>query len=75
MMIDRRTLIRWFLDHGFRELKGNGSGHRYFERGALKVAIPGHGRNDLRKEVLSNLLRTLETVGFSKDQVRRELGG
>ena len=73
MIVDRRTLIRWMLDHGFRELKGNGSGHRYFGRGSLKVTVPGHGRNDLRKEVLSKLIRTLETAGFSKAQVRREL--
>jgi predicted RNA binding protein YcfA (HicA-like mRNA interferase family) len=74
MLIDRRRLVQWLLTHGFRELKGNGSGHRHFERGSLKVAVPGHGRNDLRKEVLSKLLRTLEAAGFSRRTMREELG-
>lgn len=53
-----------------------GSGHVYFTHPAtgIKIAIPGHGPNDLTKRVAGHILQQLERLGYAKASVRQELG-
>lgn len=72
MPADRHYVAGWLLRQGFREVK-RGSGHRYFEKDGIKITIPGHGRNDLPDYILNQIARTMERLGVSRQQVRREL--
>jgi hypothetical protein len=46
----------WLLGNGFRRLKGGMSGHVQYERGGVKIALPGYGPQD--------------EAGFDREQVR-----
>jgi predicted RNA binding protein YcfA (HicA-like mRNA interferase family) len=70
--IDRRTLLKWLLAHGFAEAAGTPSGHRQFTNGRVKVTIPGHGPQDLTKKHVALLLRALEADGFDRKQSLQE---
>jgi predicted RNA binding protein YcfA (HicA-like mRNA interferase family) len=73
--IDIRTLIRWLIAHDFVEEKGKATGHRRFvhREPKLVISIPGHGPNDLTKKHVGMILRALSSIGFEKEEVRREL--
>jgi hypothetical protein len=51
------------------------SGHVQYERGGVKIALPGHGPQDLTKKHVALILRSLDEAGFDRERVRRELGG
>jgi len=72
--VDRRTLERWLLAHGFALQPGKATGHRHYARGGVKITVPGHGPQDLTKKHVALILRELERAGFAKDQVRKDLG-
>jgi predicted RNA binding protein YcfA (HicA-like mRNA interferase family) len=74
MQVTRRHLSRWLLEHGFVELPGGATGHRHFARGGVKVTVPGHGPQDLSKKHVGMVLRQLETAGFDREAVKRDLG-
>jgi hypothetical protein len=74
MQVSRRQLVRWLLDQGFVELPGRATGHRHFVRDGVKLTLAGHGPQDLTKKHLGMLLRQLETCGFDREMVKRELG-
>lgn len=74
MQVTRRDLERWLLDHGFAELPGRATGHRQFVRGSVKITLPGHGPQDLTKKHVGMILRQLETAGFDREAIKRELG-
>lgn len=71
--VDRRTLERWLLAHGFILQPGKATGHRHYLREGIKITLPGHGPQDLTKKHVAMILRELERAGFNKDQVRKEL--
>lgn len=71
--VDRRTLVKWLLAHGFTEAPGGKTGHRQFTNGAVKVTVPGHGPQDLTKKHVGLLTRALETAGFDKQKTLEEL--
>ena len=71
--VTRKRLERWLLDHGFVQLVGRKSGHLQFVRGGVKIAVPGHGPQDLTKKHVALILRQLAGAGFDKDSVRRQL--
>jgi predicted RNA binding protein YcfA (HicA-like mRNA interferase family) len=73
--INRRSLVRWLLDNGFIEEPNLSTSHRHFSKGSLKVSIKGHGPNDVAKTTLGNIIRQLVSAGWSREQLRRELGG
>ena len=74
-VLDRRTLIRWFLDHGFTEEPNGSTSHRHFTKDGVKVAITGHGTQDVSRTVRSNIIRQLVVAGWDREQLRREIGG
>ncbi|HEY8503081.1 MAG TPA: type II toxin-antitoxin system HicA family toxin [Gemmataceae bacterium] len=74
MQVTRRQLARWLLDHGFVELAGRSTGHRQFVRAGVKVTLPGHGPQDLTKKHVGMVLRQLESAGFDREAVKRDLG-
>lgn len=71
--VDRRTIVKWLLSHGFAEAPGAQSGHRQFTNGAVRVTVPGHGPQDLTKKHLALLTRALEAGGFDRRQTLQEL--
>jgi predicted RNA binding protein YcfA (HicA-like mRNA interferase family) len=73
--VTRRQLETWLLDHGFRRLKGGVSGHVQYEGPGVKIALPGHGPQDLTKKHVAPILRALGGAGFDRERVRQELGG
>jgi predicted RNA binding protein YcfA (HicA-like mRNA interferase family) len=73
--VTRRQMETWLLDNGFRRLKGGMSGHIQYERRGVKIALPGHGPQDLTKKHVALIIRALNGAGFDREQVRRELGG
>ncbi len=64
--VDRRTVVKWLLAHGFAEVAGTQSGHRQFTNGRVKITIPGHGPQDLTKKHVALLTRALEADGHDK---------
>ena len=48
--VTRRAMERWLLEHGFRELPGKKTSHRQYEGHRVKIALPGHGPQDLTKK-------------------------
>ena len=72
--IDRRTMARWLVDHGFERVPGNGSGILKFRRpGCGSIIVAGHGSADMYKKFVNTTLRILTTMGFDADEVRAEL--
>lgn len=73
--VDKRTMIRWLLAHGFDEVQVRASGHRKFVHPGSGVAITlsGHGPQDITKKHVGMIVRELERAGFDREQVRREL--
>ena len=72
--VDRRTMEQWLLGHGFVLQPGKKTSHRQFVRDGVKITLPGHGPADLTKKHVAMLVRQLETAGFDRETVRRELG-
>jgi len=72
--VDRRTLERWLVANGFVLEPGKKTGHRQYSRQGIKIAIPGHGPQDLTKKHVALILRQLGRLGFDGAQVRRDLG-
>ena len=72
--VDRRTLEKWLTDHGFVLSPGRKTSHRQYVREGLKITLPGHGPQDLTKKHVAMIIRQLETAGFDRETVRRELG-
>ena len=72
--VTRRAMERWLLDHGFSQLPGKKTSHRQYEGHGVKIALPGHGPQDLTKKHVALILRALVAAGFDRDRVRRELG-
>ena len=72
-VIDRQTMARWLTDHGFEEVPTT-SGLRKFRRpGCGSLIVRGHGRADVDKKFISNILRQLTAMGFDAGEVRAEL--
>ncbi len=74
-MIERKDLAAWLRRNDFDELANVGTGHLQFvHRGTnVKVVLPGHGKKELAKNTLSNILRDLERAGWDRAQLRKEL--
>ncbi len=72
--VDRRSLERWLVANGFVLEPGKKTGHRQYSRQGIKIAIPGHGPQDLTKKHVALILRQLARLGFDAAQVRRDLG-
>lgn len=73
--VTRRAVERWLLDHGFVELPGKKTSHRQFQGHATKIALPGHGPQDLTKKHVALIVRQLIGAGFDRAQLLRELKG
>ncbi len=72
--VDRRSLERWLAANGFVLEPGKKTGHKHYSRQGIKIAIPGHGPQDLTKKHVALILRQLGRLGFDAAQVRRDLG-
>ena len=70
--VDRRTIERWLLEHGFILEPGTKTSHRHFIWRSTKITLPGHGPQDMTKKHVALLLRALEAAGFDKKAVKRE---
>jgi predicted RNA binding protein YcfA (HicA-like mRNA interferase family) len=68
-----RAMTAWLLRHGFEELRGKKTGHRFFRKDAVKITLPGHGPTDLTKKHVGMILRQLERMGYDRETVRAEL--
>jgi len=73
--VTRRDLERWLLDHGFVPLPGKKTSHRQYEGHGIKIAVPGHGPQDLTKKHVALIVRQLVAAGFDRADVLRELKG
>lgn len=71
--VDRRTLVRWLLTHGFSKVPGKATGHSYYTNGATKISVVAHGPADITKKNVSMLVRQLAAAGFEKNKVLDEL--
>ena len=65
---------QWLRSHGFVLQPGKKTSHRQFVRDGVKITLPGHGPADLTKKHVAILVRQLESAGFNRETVRRELG-
>ena len=72
--VDRRSIERWLVANGFVLEPGKKTGHRQYSRQGIKIAVPGHGPQDLTKKHVALILRQLARLGFDAAQVRRDLG-
>jgi predicted RNA binding protein YcfA (HicA-like mRNA interferase family) len=68
-----RGMAAWLLQHGFSEVTGKKTGHRFFHKGSVKITLPGHGPNDLTKKHLGMILRQLERLGYDRQAARDKL--
>jgi predicted RNA binding protein YcfA (HicA-like mRNA interferase family) len=68
-----RGMASWLLRNGFEELTGKRTGHRFSQKGNVKITLPGHGPSDLTKKHLGMILRELERMGYDRCAVRSEL--
>ena len=73
--VTRRDLEQWLLDHGFVSLPGKKTSHRQYEGHGIKIAVPGHGPQDLTKKHVALIVRQLIAAGFDRADVLRELKG
>jgi predicted RNA binding protein YcfA (HicA-like mRNA interferase family) len=73
--VDRKTVESWLLSHGFALRPGGKTSHRQFAGGGVVITLPGHGPQALSRKHVGMIVRQLERAGFSRDAVRRELGG
>jgi predicted RNA binding protein YcfA (HicA-like mRNA interferase family) len=73
--VTRRAMERWLLEHGFRELPGKKTSHRQYEGHRVKIALPGHGPQDLTKKHVALIVRQLVAAGFDRSDVLRDLKG
>lgn len=71
--LDKNDVIRWLLANGFKEVTGKSTGHRFFERDGIKLTLLGHGRNDIPKQHVAQILRALEKLGYRRSDVRKQL--
>jgi predicted RNA binding protein YcfA (HicA-like mRNA interferase family) len=71
--VTRRQMERWLLDHGFESLPGKKTSHRQYAGHGIKIALPGHGPQDLTKKHVGLIVRQLVSAGFDREQVLREL--
>jgi predicted RNA binding protein YcfA (HicA-like mRNA interferase family) len=74
LQVDRRTMERWLLTHGFELLPGKKTSHRQYRRAAVTVTLPGHGPQDLTKKHVAIIIRALVRAGGDREALRRELG-
>lgn len=70
----RTDLEKWLTRNNFTQVPAGKTSHRQFVLGRCKVTVPGHGSKDLSKKHLGMILRSLESVGFDRAEVRREWG-
>ena len=70
--LTRRDAERWLLAHGFVEAPAGKTSHKHFQRGAVKVTLPGHGPQDLSKKHIGMLVRQLVQAGFSRAELHDE---
>jgi predicted RNA binding protein YcfA (HicA-like mRNA interferase family) len=73
--VTRRDMERWLLDHGFAAAPGKKTSHRQYEGHGIKIALPGHGPQDLTKKHVALIVRQLVVAGFDRADVLRELKG
>jgi predicted RNA binding protein YcfA (HicA-like mRNA interferase family) len=73
--VTRRSMERWLLTHGFRESRGKKTSHRQFEGHGIKIALPGHGPQDLTKKHVALIVRQIVGAGFDRAQVLHDLKG
>ena len=73
--VTRREMERWLVDHGFRMLPGKKTSHRQYDGHGIKIALPGHGPQDLTKKHVGLIVRQLVAAGFDRAQVLTELKG
>jgi predicted RNA binding protein YcfA (HicA-like mRNA interferase family) len=73
--VTRRQMERWLLEHGFQELPGKKTSHRQYEGHGIKIALPGHGPQDLTKKHVALIVRQLVAAGFDRARVLHELKG
>ena len=73
--VTRRALERWLLEHGFVELPGKKTSHRQFAGHGVKIALPGHGPQDMTKKHVALIVRQLVGAGFDRARLLGELKG
>ncbi len=73
--VTRRAMERWLLAHEFRESHGKKTSHRQFEGHGIKIALPGHGPQDLTKKHVALIVRQIVAAGFDRAQVLHDLKG
>ncbi len=72
--MERRELERWLKRNGFAELPRRSSGHSYWRGpGGLTLSITAHDK-EIRRGILQQYLRRLESVGFDRRRLVREWG-
>ena len=72
--VTRLALTTWLMDHGFTELGGKATSHRRFRHeSGVVITVPGHGRQNLSQKHVGMIVRQLESAGFDRDAVRRDL--
>ena len=72
--VTRRELTAWLIDHGFTELAGKATSHRrYRHESGVVITVPGHGSQNLSQKHVGMIVRQLESAGFDRDTVRRDL--
>ena len=72
--VTRRGLTAWLVDHGFTELGGKATSHRRFRHeSGVVITVPGHGSQNLSQKHFGMIVRQLESAGFDRDAIRRDL--
>lgn len=68
----RRDLDRWLRGHGFRRLRNGSTDHAHYERDGHKVTVVA-GRDSVTAQEATTTLRTLEKLGFRREDIRQAL--
>lgn len=68
----RRELERWLQRNGFRRLPNKSTDHAHYELRGHKITVVA-GRDSVTANEATTTVRTLEKLGFRRQDVRRAL--
>ena len=72
--VTRRALEAWLIDRGFVEIGAKATSHRRFRHeSGVVITVPGHGKQNLSQKHVGMIVRRLESAGFARNDVRRDL--
>ena len=71
----RKQMERWLLRNDFSLKSGRKTGHLHFKGHDVTITLLGHGPTDISKKHVGMILRQLESAGFEKETVLRQLKG